>query len=144
MSYGDDIIKELEMRLDSLDDVYAAVELADEPVMVRPFDNDHVYITNVNPNNPTESFDHFRELKLIKRFGTPKTSPKNWIPVDSELPVECEKVVAYNEEWDEVFGAVFLDKGHWVILPSRIQSVSADSVTHWTRIEQDYDWDAIK
>ena len=75
MSYRDNGVKELEMRLDTLTDVFCAVERADEPVMVRPFDNDHVYITNVNPNDPTESFDYFRQLKLIKRFGTPKTSP---------------------------------------------------------------------
>ncbi len=142
MGYRDNGIKELEMRLDSLVDVYAAVEHADEPVMVRPFDNDHVYITNVNPNDPTESFDRFRELKLIKRFGTPKTSPEKWISVDSELPVECERVVAYHEEWDEVFGAVFFDKDQWEVLPR--QRVSVDSVTHWARIEQDYDWDAVK
>lgn len=142
MGYRDNGIKELEMRLDSLVDVYAAVERADEPVMVRPFDNDHIYITNVNPNDPTESFDYFRELKLIKRFGTPKTSPENWISVENELPDECEQVVAYHEEWDEVFGAVFFDKDQWEVLPR--QRVSVDGVTHWARIEQDYDWYAVK
>lgn len=144
MSYRDNGIKELEMRLDSLTDVYCAVVNADEPVMVRPFDNDHVYITNVNPNDPIESFDYFRQLKLIKRFGTPKTSPKNWISVENELPGDCERVVAYRGEgeWDEVFGAVFFDKDHWEVLPRQI--VSVDDVTHWARIEQDYDWSAIK
>lgn len=142
MSYRDNGVKELEMRLDCLVDVYAAVEHADEPVMVRPFDNDHVYITNVNPNDPTESFDYFRELKLIKRFGTPKTSPENWISVEDELPGDCERVVAYHGEWDEVFGAVFFDKDQWEVLPR--QRVSVDGVTHWARIEQDYDWSAIK
>lgn len=142
MSYRDNGVKELEMPLDSLIDVYSAVEHANGPVMVRPFGNGYVYITNVNPSDPTESFDHFRELKLIKRFGTPKTSPENWISVENELPGECERVVAYHGEWGEVFGAVFFDKDQWEVLPR--QRVSVDGVTHWARIEQDYDWSAIK
>lgn len=143
MRYKDNEIEELSMPNDSLVDVYAAVEHAEVPVMVRPFDNDHhVYITNVNPNDTTESFDYFRELKLIKRFGTPKTCPEKWTSVEDELPDDYEEVVAYRSCTDEVFGAVFFDRNQWEVLPRR--RVDVEDVTHWARIEEDYDWYAVK
>lgn len=142
MGYKDNEIEELSMPNDSLVDVYAAVEHAEVPVMVRPFDNENVYITNVNPEEPCYSFDRFRELRLIKRFGTPKTCPEKWTSVEDELPDDCEEVVAYRSCTDEVFGAMFFDRDQWEVLPRCRASV--DDVTHWARIEKDYDWYAVK